>query len=222
MTQHSNLTALIKQTSRSMMKNVATSTPGHIIAFDKDTQLAQVQIGIVRLTANGTTVEPPPIIEVPVYFSGSESYFIECEINPNCEGIVLFSQRCIDGWNSTGGIAQNPILRFHDFNDAMFLPGLRSQPNAIQSFENNGIRLRNKAGTQYAWLKNDDSIEFKNSSATMVISADGAFNGTFTSFNVDSDSFTHNGVNVGDDHKHESGTYVAGPTPVTLISGDPQ
>ena len=151
-----------------MMKDVATSTPGHILAFDPVTQLAQVQIGIVRKDINGDTFEPAPIVEVPVYFAGGGGFVIEHQIDPNDEGIVMFSQRCIDGWIQTGGVAQNPIDRFHDFTDAMFLPGLRSQQNVVTDFANDGIRIRNADGTSYIWLKSDGTAEIKVTTLSVV------------------------------------------------------
>ncbi len=221
MTQVANQTELLKRSFIELMKDVGTSIPGHILSFDSATGLAQVQIGVQRVTVRDQTLTPSPLIEVPVYFAGG-SYMLEHQIDPLDEGLIIFSQRCIDGWVNTGGVAANPITRFHDFSDAAFLPGLRSQPNKISSFANNGVRLRNKDATHYMWLKNDGEIELKNGAGTLNISASGAFEGTFTSFNVTSDSFTHNNVNIGHDHKHAAGTYIVGTTPVTLISGDPQ
>lgn len=221
MTQIATLTELFKRTFTEMMKDVATSIPGHVVAFNPDTQLAQIQIGIKRIDVQGKKFDPPPLIEVPVYFAGGSKYGVEHQLDPNDEGIILFSQRCIDGWFNTGGIAENPILRFHDYSDAMFLPGLRSQPNVLESFANDGVRLRNADASHYVWLKKDGTIELKNDNATMLITAAGAFNGTFTDFNVDSTTFTHNGTNVGDDHKHAAGTYNISGTPVADNSGDP-
>jgi hypothetical protein len=177
-----------------MMKDVATSTVGHVLAFDPSTQLAQIQIGILRKDINGATFEPAPIVEVPVYFAGGSEWFVEHQIDPNDEGIVLFSQRCIDGWIQTGGIAQNPIDRFHDFNDAIFLPGMRSQVGKISGFANDGVRLRNKLGDSYIWLKSD-GVE------------------------IVSPSLTHNGINIGATHAHAAGTYAAGGDPVIGNSG---
>lgn len=220
MTQLSNLTELVKRSFVEMMKDIGTSIPGHIVAFDASTQLAQIQIGIQRKDVKGVSFEPAPLIEVPVYFAGG-SYVLEHQIEPNDEGVIIFSQRCIDAWVNTGGVAENPIMRFHDFSDAMFLPGLRSQPNKIESFSNDGIRLRNADASHYIWLKNDGTMELKNDNSTMTISASGAFNGEFTDFNVNSTTFTHNSVNVGDNHTHVPGTYNVSGTPVTGASGDP-
>lgn len=195
-------TALAKGTFYELMKDVATSIPGHILAYDPKTQSAQVQIGIVRVDVNGVEFNPPPLIKVPVHFCGGSNFAIEYQIDPGDEGIIVFSQRCIDGWKTTGGIAKNPIARFHDLSDAAFLPGIRPFPKAMAAFENNGIRIRNKDGTHYIWLKNDGAIEIKNTSGSLTISSAGEFNGEFTSFNVDSPSFSHNGVNIGETHKH--------------------
>ncbi|QGH75033.1 putative baseplate protein [Vibrio phage Rostov M3] len=159
MNMNSKRTELMKRSFIELMKDVGTSIPGHFLAFDPDTQLAQIQIGIQRVDVNGKVFEPAPLIECPVAFLGGSEYFIEHQIDPGDECLIVFSQRCIDGWINTGGIADNHIMRFHDFNDAAILPGLRSQPNKISSFENNGVRLRNKSGDKYIWLKNDGTAE---------------------------------------------------------------
>lgn len=157
------------------MKSVYTSIPGHVLTFDPKTQRAQIQIGIQRVDINGVAWVLPPIVDVPVQFPGDD-FALEYEINPGCEGIVHFSQRCIDGWKQTGGTADNPTARFHNQQDAMFVPGIRSLPNVIKGFSNNGIKLRNKDGSQYAWLKNDGSLAFGNAQASLNITADGLIN----------------------------------------------
>lgn len=165
-------TELLRRSFIEMMKGVCTSIPGHILTFDSATQLAQVQIGIVRVDINDAVFEVGPIIETPVHFPGGD-YCVEYQIDPGCEGDILFSQRCIDGWVQSGGIAANPIGRFHDMQDAFFLPGFRSKPNVLPDFQNNGVRLRNRAGTQFAWLKNDGSIMIENGAGHIRMAADG-------------------------------------------------
>lgn len=178
MTQKRTLTNLVKRSFIEMMKDVGTSIPGHFISFNPDTQLAQIQIGIQRIDVNGKTFDPPPLIECPVYFAGGSQYFVEHQIDAGDECLITFSQRCIDAWVNTGGIANNPILRFHDFSDAVIFPGIRSQPNKITGFENNGVRLRNKAGDKFVWLKNDGTAEI--TVDTLVINANIEHNGDQT------------------------------------------
>lgn len=226
--QTSSLTEYTKRTFFEMMKDVATSIPGHVLAFDPETQLAQIQIGIVTTRINGTTFEPSPIIEVPVYFMGGD-FAVEYQIDVGNEGFILFSQRCVDGWKNTGGVANNPILRFHDMSDAVFFPGIRSQPNVISGFENDGIRLRNKTGAHYVWLKNDGTIELKNENGNVTMTPDGTIdaNGAIITplgavsspVSLSAPSIIVNGKEL-KDHTHSAGTYVdAESRPITGNSG---
>lgn len=223
---------MMRDAFREVMKGVCTSLPGHVRTFDPVTQLAQVQPGILRVDINGAELTIPPIIEVPVYFPGGD-YCVEYQIDPGCEGDILFSQRCIDGWIQSGGIATNPIGRFHNMQDAMFLPGFRSQPNALPSFQNNGVRLRNKAGTQFVWLKNDNSISMDNGVAKFDVLADGTTlmqNGA-GSFQLQADgTFLINGLKITPDgnvitaagvnlntHRHSGVTPGSGTSGVPVI-----
>lgn len=162
---------------REQMKTVYTSVPGHVIALIDGgvNQRAQIQVGIERVDINGASFALPTIIDVPIHFPGGD-YCVEYEIKPLCEGMIFFSQRCADSWKVTGGIAQNPVGRMHDLQDAFFVPGFRSENNKMLSFQNNGIRLRNKAGSQFAWLKNDGSIVVENGAGFIRLMANGNVN----------------------------------------------
>ncbi|BAN16850.1 baseplate spike [Edwardsiella phage PEi21] len=156
------------------MKDVYTSVPGHIIAFDAKSQRAQVQTGVQRVDINGVSFDVPPVIDVPVSIYGSADFIVEVEINPGCEGMILFSQRCIDGWKQTGGSATNPLTRFHSMQDAMFVPGIRSLAGAISGYSNDGIRLRDKTGGNHVWLRRDGTIVSSNGKSTITQKPDGS------------------------------------------------
>lgn len=170
-----------KTAFRELMKDTHTSIPGHVLTFDPVTQTAQIQIGIERTDINGAVFTPPPLVTVPVMFHGGD-FSVEFAVTPGCEGWIFFSQRCIDGWFNTGGVAANPIARFHDASDACFVPGTRSLPNVLPDFQNNGIRIRNRSGSQYVWLKSDNTIQANNGAGSIVIGANGTvtINGVVT------------------------------------------
>ncbi|MCK5126790.1 MAG: hypothetical protein KAR42_11090 [candidate division Zixibacteria bacterium] len=223
MGKKSTQTELLKKAFYEQMKGVGTSIPGHVVAFDKDKQLAQLQIGINRTRINGDVYDPEVLIECKPQFAGGNAFIIEHQIDVGDECIIMFSQRCIDGWMNTGGIANNPILRFHDVNDAYFIPGLRSQPNVVIGFDNNGVKIRNKAGDQFIWLKNDSTAVI--TVPTLHINGDIVHVGSTTSTGtINSDTSLTSPSVVADgkelkDHDHSPGSYVAGPTPVLGNSG---
>lgn len=204
---------MFRDAFREAMKGVCTSLPGHVLTFDPVTQLAQVQPGVSRVDINGVEFTIPPIIEVPVYFPGGD-YCVEYQIDPLCEGDILFSQRCIDGWVQSGGVAANPVGRFHNMQDAMFLPGFRSRPNALPDFQNNGIRIRNRAGIQFVWLKNDNTISMENGAGMFQLLADGSFLINGLTITPDGNIITAAGVNL-NLHIH------SGVTPGSGNSGAP-
>jgi len=213
--------APLKAGFHELMKTVYTSVPGHVIALidGGSKQRAQIQVGIERVDINGSSFALKPIIDVPIHFPGGD-YCIEYQIDRGCEGMVFFSQRCTDGWKTTGGIAQNPIGRLHSLQDAFFVPGFRSDPNVLPDFQNNGIRLRNKSGSQFAWLKNDDTISVENSIGHIRMAADGTV--TINNVVITPEGLITTPENIvwgsgsisGNDHVHsgvESGGGTSGP-----------
>ena len=155
------------------LKEVYTAIPAHILNFDPEKQLAQIELGIERVDLDGTRWTPPPIIETPVLFTGDQ-YSLEFEIHNGCEGLAVFSQRCIDAWVQTGGVATNPLRRFFDIQDAFFIPGFRPMTNLLKDFKNNGIRLRSPDNAKYVWIKNTGDIEAANDNGKVSIANNGA------------------------------------------------
>lgn len=155
-----------------MIKSIFTAHVGHIVAFNPANQRAQVQIGVQRINIDDTRHNPPAVIDVPVLFLGG-SHLVEFEVQPKDEGLIVFIQRNIDGWKQTGGIADNPTPRILSGQDAVFIHGVRSLPNAVSGFSNNGIRLRNKDGSSHIWIKNDGTIVSDNGNSTIEQSPNG-------------------------------------------------
>lgn len=170
--QRMNLRELLDAHFHESMKFVYTSIPAHVVGFDPETQLAQIELGILRVDIDGSTRVPPPIIDCPVLFAG-DKWAVETQIDPGCEGLAVFSQRCIDGWVTTGGTANNPLARFHDMQDAFFIPGFRPMPSVLPEFQNNGIRLRNRSGNHWVWIKNDGTIAIENGNGHIRMAPDG-------------------------------------------------
>ncbi len=199
MTTRTTITELLKKSFTELMKDVGTSIPGHILSFDPDRQIAQVQIGVQRVDRQGVKTDPPPLIEVPVFVYGGSQFSIDVQIDPGDEGVIIFSQRCIDAWVDTGGIANNPILRFHDIADAYFIPGVRSQPGKITGHNNNGVRIRNKSGSSDIWLKNDGNAEMN----VGVLKVNGHIHSTgdmvssFGDQDISQNTHTHGNVQTG-------------------------
>ncbi|CAM0106110.1 baseplate spike [Vibrio phage 209E38-1] len=165
------------------------SIPGHIVDFNSDDQTATVQIGIERVDDDGTLSAHPEIIMVPVGFDGDDVVFGH-KISPGTEGLIHFSQRGVDNWMNSGGIAPPSTMRKFDITDAFFDPKFRSLPNVIRGFKNDGAWMATKDGSHYFHLKSDGSMDVD------VVETNwktGAFNIDSTAFNVKSPTSTFTG-----------------------------
>lgn len=170
------LPTLLKTSFYEMRKEVNTVHVGYVAAFDPATQLAQAQIGIAGIDAEGKKFTHSVIAECPVYFMGGKNFMIQHEVKAGDECIILFAQRCIDDWMRTGGIADQSIMRFHDKNDALIIVGLRSQQTVIQNFVNDGVIIRNQAMSVQVHVASNNSVTIKNNSGSIVLGANGDVN----------------------------------------------
>ena len=234
------------------MKEVGTSVPAVVLNFDSSKQLATIQIAIQGVGADGKSFEQPPILSVPVYFAGGGGFSIQHKIQAGDEGIALFSQRAIDNFMSKGAGQPNPILRFHDFTDAMFLPGLRSTPNKISNFNADGIGIYKDDGSQKISIKSDGTIEIQTTGAADINGSKLLPGGIITCASIAPGAIVPPPPpNPGDptppvtisgditiagditvtgtvdgvnigEHKHLSGTYTNSAGGVSGVSGEPQ
>lgn len=188
--------------------NMRTSVPGHVLSFDPSTQMAEVQIGLMLEDRLGSQQPRRPIIHVPVQFWGAAGGTLECRVARNTEGVLFFSQECIDSWVDQGGVAVKSETRRFSINDAYFIPGVRSIPGAITDFSNDGIRLRSNDGSAYFWIHDDKTLEMDGVSLNVKCAAN--FEQAVTTMTT-----IHNqGVSIGLEHGHagvEVGDDISGP-----------
>lgn len=171
------LTRMMVDSFDNLMRQCMFCLPGRITTFDPETQLAQVECGIQRLRdGKGHTI---PVIEsVPVCFPGDNDWYFFHQITPGeTEGLIHFSQRAIDTWIDQGGPVAPHEARMLTEDDAFFVPGVRSRPNVIPGFKNDGAGVSNYAQDTYAHFKEDGTVEVASAGDTTV-DAGGAIKAT--------------------------------------------
>ncbi|WP_395605247.1 Gp138 family membrane-puncturing spike protein [Pseudomonas sp. B16120] len=182
--------------------NMRTSVPGHVLSFDPSTQMAEVQIGLMLEDRLGSQQPRRPIIHVPVQFWGAAGGTLECRVARNTEGVLFFSQECIDSWVDQGGVAVKSEPRRFSINDAYFIPGVRSIPGAITDFSNDGIRLRSNDGSSYFWIRDDKTLEMDGVSLNVKCAANFEQPANFERAVTTMTTITNQGVSIGLEHTH--------------------
>lgn len=129
-------TELLSENNASLQKKLHTCLPAKIVAFDNSTQTATIELMIQQMAYDGSMLELPPLIYVPVQMFSYGMFSIVAEPQEGDEGLAMFSERCIDGWWESSQKSVPLDVRFHDLSDAFFTGGYKSKPNALTIIPN--------------------------------------------------------------------------------------
>ncbi len=116
-------TELLEQAKNNAMMDVRVSMPARIVSFDPATKTASVEIGLKMVNADDTQSEYPPLVDCPCLFTRGGGFHLVHPYKAGDKGIVLFSDRCFDGWFQAGQVAPPIDFRVHSMSDAYFIGG---------------------------------------------------------------------------------------------------
>jgi hypothetical protein len=164
--------ALEQKTAFSRMAlGLHTAIPGIIEAWDTTRNLATIRPAVQMKTLVAGKVaylNLPAIENVPACLphSSAGGLYLTVPIKVGDACLIIFGQRAIDNV-VTFGVPNGPQpplegdnprtseLRHHDLSDAMFIPNLILVPTAIPNWCQDGIEIRNTAGTVKLTVKAD-------------------------------------------------------------------
>ena len=151
-----------------------TALPGIIQSFDPATQTCVVQptlqFEVADAEGNTTWVNMPLLVDCPVFFPSGGGITLTFPIAAGDECLVIFANRCIDGWWQLGGIQTQAEFRMHDLSDGMVLPGFDSVPNVTPNLSTTAAQLRNRAGDTFVEVAPSGVIKV-NASASVAVTA---------------------------------------------------
>jgi hypothetical protein len=117
--------------------------PGTIESFNPERQTASVRINH-KAKWNGLTVDYPLLVDVPVFVHSGGTASLTMPVKPGDTCLILFSDRDIDAWFSTGATdAVPPSQRIHSIADGFALVGFRSAANPVAGYHPDDAELRN-------------------------------------------------------------------------------
>lgn len=119
-------------------KHINTSMPAKVINtdnLDRD-QTVDVLPMINNAFDDGTALEYPPILDVPVIFPSAGGGLLSFPIAVDDTILLVFSQKSLDEWmesRSFGNVGFTPSdKRTYSLNDAIAFPGLYTKKNNLQ------------------------------------------------------------------------------------------
>lgn len=186
--------------ARWLRDSVDDMLPARVISYDDSTGMATVQPLVMMGTTDGTKVSRAAIASIKTLRMGAGGFFIRFPIKAGDLGWIKASDRDISLiLQSSGGEDWPNTKRLHSFSDALFIPdtykswvidGAHADALVIQSLDGSSC-----------FAMGADFIELKSAGQVLRLDALG---------------LSHNGVNVGNTHRH------GGVDPGSGTSGGPQ
>lgn len=113
---------------------------GIVQEYDAINRVAKVQIAnklVTSIKTDGSQVmQDYAPIYAKVLFFGYGNVGITSPIQAGTEGLLIFCDREIESWYINGGVNHLAYNRTHDKTDAIFISGLLSLPNMLESLQN--------------------------------------------------------------------------------------
>lgn len=124
---------------------------GTIQSFDPEFQTVSVTINYKKtsFTFNPTTFSYEPVLSnypiiavAPAIILGGGTTAFTPPISAGDECLVLYNDRDLDNWFTSGAGSPNATARLHNFADALVIVGLRSQGNALTDYDTTRLMMR--------------------------------------------------------------------------------
>lgn len=137
-----NLFNVLEALKNNIACNLNCVKVASVTSFDSETMISCCQVKGKRLLGlkkdGNQELTDYPLIYAKTYFLGYGDIGITHPILEGSEGILLFNDRELETWYTTGESGNLAYDRTHDLSDAIFICGLCSQPNLnlLQYLEN--------------------------------------------------------------------------------------
>jgi hypothetical protein len=156
--RQSDFNEILKSSFESGQSELHTAIPGIVQSFNPATMTAVVQpsITVEIRQADGSKKEMvlPVLTDCPVVFPSGGGFILSFPIKAGDNCLVVFAERCIDGWWQNGGVSRQVEKRMHDLSDGFVLVGCFAQ-TGIPSITQNKTSLKALDGSAEVIMDND-------------------------------------------------------------------
>ena len=136
---------LLTAMRREIFWSLNCAAPGIIQSFDASNQTAEIKVAAKRMVGDNA-MDYPLLADCPVVILGGGSAVLTFPIRSGDTCLILFCDRSIDNWFSTGSIAPPAGQRAHSLSDAVALVGIRNLSNSIEDYDTENAVLTFEGG----------------------------------------------------------------------------
>ena len=163
-----SLTTALDFVFEQRFKDLYTSMPGIVEAYNPQTKRVRVRGAIRIAKTNGTFETRKPVVNVPVVFPSGGGYVLHFPIRPGDAVLLLFSMRGLAEFNRTHAEANPTMSSLLSEKDAVAIPGFGSLE--VSPATTTGMSIQTEDGQQSIVIE-DGSIHI-NTIGALTINAD--------------------------------------------------
>ena len=185
-----------------------TAMPGLVESYDATKRRARIRPALRAVLAgampgeDGEALERALAVNVPVTWSAGGGYTGLMPLNAGDRGWLMFSERGMTEFKRTGTLATPDKSRFFSAADGVFMPtdfGIEAATPASPT----AAAIQSLDG-QRSLLVDTDRVELRNGDTRVTATADAIALECSGTVDIQSSGLTHNGTNVGDNHRHRA------------------
>ena len=137
-------------------KELHTSLPGLVQEYDPLTKRAKVQPALRLALQDGSELDKPPILDVPVRQPATGGHLVHHEIRIGDVVLLTFSERGLEQFKLAWGELATPGTGMLDERDAMAIPwGVET----IMPVETTGWIVQSESGEVYVTVQGEEGAE---------------------------------------------------------------
>lgn len=139
-----NFNSVMNLSQDAIMSRLNCHNIGRIIEFDPPTQLCSVELMQIKRFKN-QYLTPAILTDVPLIICGSVNAHITMPNPVGATCVLLFMDRDIDNFLSTGQAYVPQTLRKHDFTDCVALTTFKTLVDPIEDYDVDAVTIKHKS-----------------------------------------------------------------------------
>jgi hypothetical protein len=150
---------------------------GKINSFDKTTQTAEIEMQMKTMLEDNSIISYPVLVDCPCFVLQGGGAFIEVPIAKDDYCIILFNDRDIDNWFSSGNVKEPKTIRKHSLADGIAIVGINHKSKVL-TLDGNIIKIitndnpfKLDAGSEKITLTTTGDIELTNAANIKLLGA---------------------------------------------------
>lgn len=163
-----SLAEILSRGTKAQLYDTRVCMPAEVLKYDYKKQSVDVQPYFKQTYEDGKTEDMAQIFSVPVAFPRANKAFVSLPLKKGDTVLLVFSDRSIDKWKSTGGKVDPQDKRMHHISDAFAIPGGYSfkSPAPIEEKNSKDLIIQNEH--LKIFVKANGHLQIKNQNEELV------------------------------------------------------